>query len=70
MKKQTSLTGKQIDILNKVMSFSWIVCFLAACILVSRSLSIDSTWVSAAIFVSLCASGLTAILAWWYKNSY
>lgn len=70
MKKQTSLTGKQIHTLNRVMAYGWIACFLSVCILLSWSLAIDHTWVSTAIFVSLCASGLTAILAWWYKNSY
>lgn len=69
MKKQTSLTGKQIDQLNKAMAFGWILSFLGICLLVSWSMAIDTTCVSKALFFLVFFTAFGGLLAWWYKNS-
>lgn len=70
MKKNSTLTGKQIHWCNVIQFFGWVIFALGVFLLSAWAMANDPTWTSIA-FVAMLWTGMCAgVLAWWVRESY
>lgn len=70
MKKNSTLTGKQVHFLNCLQVVGWAVLFIALMIIQAWAMANDPTWVSMVLVGVIWLALGTATIAWWVKESY